>query len=32
VYLTAHGDIVLPTGYEQPEPIPALEWLAAQGR
>lgn len=32
VYLTAHGDIVLPTGYEQPEPIPVLDWLAAQGR
>lgn len=30
VYLTAHGDIVLPTGYEQPEPIPALAWMAAQ--
>jgi membrane-bound lytic murein transglycosylase B len=28
-YLTAHGDIILPTGYEQPEPIPVLEWLAA---
>jgi membrane-bound lytic murein transglycosylase B len=32
VYLTAHGDIVLPTGYEQLEPIPVLDWLAAQGR
>jgi len=29
VFLTAQGDIVLPTGYEQPEPIPALAWLAA---
>ncbi len=32
VYLTAHGDIVLPTGYEQAQPIPVLEWLAAHGR
>jgi membrane-bound lytic murein transglycosylase B len=32
VYLTAHGDIVLPTGYEQPVPIPVLDWLAANGR
>jgi hypothetical protein len=29
-YLTAHGDIILPTGYEQHEPIPVLEWLAAR--
>lgn len=29
VYLTAHGDIILPTGYEQTEPIPVLDWLAA---
>jgi membrane-bound lytic murein transglycosylase B len=30
-YLTAYGDIILPTGYEQPEPVPALDWLAANG-
>jgi membrane-bound lytic murein transglycosylase B len=30
-YLTAHGDVILPTGYEQPEPIPVLDWLAAHG-
>ena len=29
VFATAHGDIVLPTGYEQLEPIPVLDWLAA---
>ncbi len=28
-YLTAHGDVILPTGYEQLEPIPVLDWLAA---
>lgn len=31
VYLTVHGDVVLPTGYEQHEPIPAADWLAANG-
>jgi membrane-bound lytic murein transglycosylase B len=31
VYATALGDIVLPTGYEQAEPIPAADWLAANG-
>ena len=29
VYATVLGDIVLPTGYEQLEPIPAADWLAA---
>ena len=29
VYATALGDIILPTGYEQTEPIPAADWLAA---
>ena len=31
VYATVVGDIVLPTGYEQLEPIPAADWLAANG-
>ena len=29
MFATAHGDIVLPTGYEQLQPIPVLDWLAA---
>jgi membrane-bound lytic murein transglycosylase B len=29
VYLTVHGDVVLPTGYEQHEPVPAADWIAA---
>jgi membrane-bound lytic murein transglycosylase B len=31
-YLTAHGDVILPVGYEQLEPIPVLDWLAANSR
>jgi membrane-bound lytic murein transglycosylase B len=29
VYATVMGDIVLPTGYEQLEPVLAADWLAA---
>lgn len=31
VYLTVHGDVVLPTGYEQHQPVKAATWIAEHG-
>jgi soluble lytic murein transglycosylase-like protein len=30
-YLTAHGDVYLPVGYEEHEPVPVLEYLERAG-
>lgn len=31
-YRTAHGDLPLPVGYEEPVPVPVPEWLSRQPR
>lgn len=31
-YLTTHGDIYLPVGYEERERVPVAEWLSRRGR